>query len=85
MTQLRLALLPALLLGTGLAACAPYPAEPYYAVSPVAPGYAAAPVDTYCREAYAAAAGAQQEAAITRSYEAAARAARADGFFRRDC
>ena len=125
MTKVRLALLPALLLGAGLAACAPYPADPYYGAAPVAPGYVAAPVapgygspyaapmpalvgqgeyrgrdygrvapapayaavpvDSYCREAYAAAAGAQQEAAITGTYEAAARAGRADGFYRRDC
>ena len=126
MTKVRLAILPALLptllLGAGLAACAPYPADPYLGAAPVAPGYvaapvapgygssyaapmpaligqgeyrgrgygqapayAAAPVDSYCREAYAAAAGAQQEAAITGTYEAAARAGRADGFYRRDC
>lgn len=128
MTKVRLALLPALLLGAGLTACA-YPADPYYTAAPVAPAYApgyvaappapsygspyaapmpalvgqgeyqgrgygsagqapayaAAPVDSYCREAYAAAAGAQQEAAITGTYEAAARAGRADGFYRRDC
>ncbi|SHI42577.1 hypothetical protein SAMN02745194_00326 [Roseomonas rosea] len=108
-------LLPALALGAGLAACAPYPAEPYYqpgtyGVAPaVTPGYAAAPyatpmpgyvgqapapavgpgyaaaVDPYCREAYAAAAGAQQQAAISGSYADAARADRSAGFFRRDC
>lgn len=128
MSRIRSAfLLPALALGAGLAACAPYPAEPYYAAAPTqtyvtAPGYvaapqgyvvapsagyatsmpayvgqgeyrttqpagayAAAPVDSYCREAYAAAAGAQQQAAVSGSYADAARADRSAGFFRRDC
>jgi hypothetical protein len=129
MNRTRLAtLLPALALGAGLAACAPYPAAPYYGsyATPAqsyvaAPGYgasyatpmpayvgqgeyrqvpaaqayaggpyaatpyAAPAVDSYCREAYAAAAGAQQEAAITGSYADAARADRSAGFYRRDC
>jgi hypothetical protein len=134
MNRTRLAtLLPALALGAGLAACAPYPADPYYGsyATPTqsyvaAPGYgasyatpmpayvgqgeyrqvpaaqayaggpyagapyaatpyAAAAVDPYCREAYAAAAGAQQQAAISGSYADAARADRSAGFYRRDC
>ncbi|MFH5924224.1 hypothetical protein [Roseomonas xinghualingensis] len=100
------ALLPALALGAGLAACAPYPAEPYYgSYATPAPGYAApvpayvgqgqyqaappaayaASVDPYCREAYAAAAGAQQQAAISGGYADAARAQRSAGFYQRDC
>jgi hypothetical protein len=53
----------------------------------VGPGYAVAPVpaDPYCREAYAAAAGAQQQAAISGSYADAARADRSASFLRRDC
>jgi hypothetical protein len=121
-------LLPALALGAGLAACAPYPADPYYGSYatpaqsyvaapgygatyatpmpayvgqgeyrqvPAAQAYAGAPyaatpyaataVDPYCREAYAAAAGAQQQAAISGSYADAARADRTAGFYRRDC
>lgn len=127
MKQVRLAVLPALLLGAGLAACAPLPADPYYGAAPVAPApyaanayapgygaapasgyaapmpayvgqgeygrrghgggpaYAAVPADPYCREAYAALAGAQQQAAISGTYEDAARAGRTEGFFRRDC
>ncbi|WP_426955952.1 hypothetical protein [Muricoccus radiodurans] len=50
------------------------------------PGYAsAATVDPYCREAYAEAAGAERTAAITGRYDDAARAARTDGYYRRDC
>lgn len=53
---------------------------------PVQPGYAAAPAgDSYCREAYANAAGTQQQAAVTGSYADAARADRSAGFLRRDC
>jgi len=50
-------------------------------------GYAAAPAagDSYCREAYANAAGTEQRAAVTGSYADAARANRSAGFFRRDC
>ena len=133
MKRVRLAVLPALLLGAGLAACAPLPADPYYGAAPLAPApyasnayapgyvaappapgygasyaapmpayvgqgdygrrdygrggpaYAAVPADPYCREAYAALAGAQQQAAISGTYEDAARAGRTEGFFRRDC
>ncbi|MCR0981515.1 hypothetical protein [Roseomonas populi] len=111
MKSLRLAILPALALAGGLAACAPYPAEGYYTVPPPAvatvpptyrndsmPAYvgqapvAAAPavpyaaaVDPYCREAYANAAGTQQQAAMTGTYADAARAQRSADFYRRDC
>ncbi|WP_338663624.1 hypothetical protein VQH23_00350 [Pararoseomonas sp. SCSIO 73927] len=108
MKSLRLAILPALALAGGLAACAPYPAEGYYTVPPpsavavpptyrndqaayvaqvpVAPGvpYAAA-VDPYCREAFANAAGTQQQASMTGTYADAARAQRSADFYRRDC
>ncbi|MBP0492076.1 hypothetical protein [Roseomonas indoligenes] len=113
MKSLRLAILPALALAGGLAACAPYPAEGYYTVPPpsvaavpptyrndyatqmpayvgqapvAAPGvpYAAA-VDPYCREAFANAAGTQQQASMTGTYADAARAQRSADFYRRDC
>ena len=100
----RFALLPALALVLGAAACAPVPAAPYYTVPP--PGVVSVPqtyrndslgggfvpqstaavgVDSYCREAYANAAGTQQAASMTGTYADAARAERSAGFFRRDC